>query len=132
VSQPPFVPAAGVCRFRSRTSTAALVRRLTGAGWSVRVVDLSTIDSKAALLDALASGLGFPAWVGRNWDALDDALRDLSWWRPGPNGRVLVLRGVERIAARLPADAQVLHDVLEHAAARWAATDLPLAVLLRR
>lgn len=36
-------------------------------------------SSKAALLDEIASALAFPDWFGRNWDALDDCLGDLSW-----------------------------------------------------
>src|SRR5262245_49080434 len=113
-------------------SSAELARRLGDAGWSVRVVDLSAVESKADLLGALARGLDFPGWVGRNWDALDDALRDLSWWPPGSRGRALVVRGAVRGADRSPADARVLRDVLEHAATRWAGTSTPLAVLLRR
>jgi hypothetical protein len=124
--------AAGVTRFRSRVSTARLARHLDAAGWSVRVADLSAVESKAGLLDALAVALGFPTWVGRNWDALDDAMRDLSWWPSGARGRVVVLTGAERHASRLPDDARILHDVLQHAATRWAATGTPLVVLLRR
>jgi hypothetical protein len=96
------------------------------------VVDLSAVDSKAGLLDVLASGLDFPGWVGRNWDALDDALRDLSWWPPGTRGRVLLIRGAERAAAHAPGAARVLGEVFEHAADRWATTGTPLVVLLRR
>jgi RNAse (barnase) inhibitor barstar len=40
--------------------------------------------SKAALLDEIASALAFPDWFGRNWDALDDCLGDLSWLPVGP------------------------------------------------
>ena len=122
----------GVTRYRSRISTVELARRLVGAGWSVRVADLAGVESKADLLDAVASALEFPAWVGRNWDALDDAMRDLSWWAPGASGRALVLRGAERNAARSPSEARVLRDVLEHAAPRWAGTATPLVVMLRR
>lgn len=38
-----------------------------------------TIDSKSALLEALATLLAFPAYFGFNWDALFDCLRDFSW-----------------------------------------------------
>lgn len=37
------------------------------------------IDTKNALLDALATELAFPTYFGHNWDALFDCLRDLGW-----------------------------------------------------
>jgi RNAse (barnase) inhibitor barstar len=43
----------------------------------VRVgADISTRDE---LLDQIAIGLRFPEYFGRNWDALDECLRDLHW-----------------------------------------------------
>ncbi|HUE71888.1 MAG TPA: barstar family protein [Pirellulaceae bacterium] len=41
------------------------------------------IRSKQKLLAILADRLRFPAWTGRNWDALEESLRDLSWLPPG-------------------------------------------------
>jgi hypothetical protein len=122
----------GVARFRSRRSTADLERSLARDGWSVRVVDLTAAVGKRDLLEALAAALGFPQWVGRNWDALDDAMRDLSWLPSGIRGRAIVMRGAGGFERRSPGDAKVLRDVLEHAAQRWAETGSPLAVLLRR
>ncbi len=40
-----------------------------------RVVSLAGPMSKADLLDAIAAGLDFPEWFGRNWDALEELLR---------------------------------------------------------
>ncbi|MEN9864539.1 MAG: hypothetical protein RL748_129 [Pseudomonadota bacterium] len=39
----------------------------------------STIESKAQLFDVLGEHLKFPNWWGKNWDALDELLNDLSW-----------------------------------------------------
>ena len=44
---------------------------------------------KEKLLGALAGKLRFPAYFGRNWDALDECLRDLSWL--GGRGRVVIV-----------------------------------------
>ena len=52
---------------------------------------LGPAASKAELLDGLARALEFPGWVGRNWDALADALGDLSWLPAGP--KVVVWAG---------------------------------------
>jgi hypothetical protein len=93
-------------------------------------VDLAEAADKAAILEAMGRGLVFPAWVGHNWDALDDALRDLSWWPAGTRGRLIVIRGASRGGS--PRDRETLHDVLATATARWAASGTPLVVLLRR
>lgn len=40
------------------------------------------LHDRAALFDALAQTLQLPDYFGRNWDALDECLRDLSWLKP--------------------------------------------------
>lgn len=37
------------------------------------------INSKADLLEVFRTSLNFPDYFGKNWDALNDMLRDLSW-----------------------------------------------------
>jgi hypothetical protein len=122
----------GVHRVRSRSATYSMVRTLGRAGWATAVVDLAGAADKSAVLEAFARGLAFPAWVGRNWDALDDALADLAWWPTGDRGRVIVIRGAGRAATSMPRDLETLRDVLATAATRWAVTETPLVVLLRR
>lgn len=62
------------------------------AGFSLFEIDLAEAHNKAAVMAALAEAIAAPEWFGNNWDALADALGDLSW-RPAP-GYVLVLRDV--------------------------------------
>lgn len=121
----------GVARLRSRSSTVDVAAHLARAGWSVRVVDVAGAQGKAGLLDAFASALSFPSWVAHNWDALDDALRDLSWWAAGPRGRALIVAGAGRLDDALVSEWRVLCDVLASATERWRATDTPLGVLVR-
>jgi hypothetical protein len=123
---------ANVHRLRSRSATSALLPGLRRAGWSTAVVDLVGATDKTAIVSAFARGLGFPPWVGHNWDALDDALRDLSWWPAGSRGRVVVVRGAGRARTGTAQDRALLRDVMETAAARWATSAAPLVVLLRR
>ena len=122
----------GVHRWDSRVATSAQVEELWQAGWAVRVVDLGSAGDKTAILESFARALAFPEWVGRNWDALDDALRDLSWWTAGERGRVILLRASSQVVTGGGRESATLHDVLETAATRWAATDTPLVVLVRR
>ncbi len=88
------------------------------------------VTGKAALLDALADTLAFPGWVGRNWDALADALGDLSWLPAGPVAVVWLAPHQLRDAD--PAAYEVALDVLREAAESSAGTAHPLTVLLVR
>jgi hypothetical protein len=77
-------------------------------------IDLGGAADKDALLARLAEALGFPAWFGGNWDALEDCLADLSW-RPG-EGHVLLL---ERHGELSLDDLGVLIDILSASAEYW-------------
>jgi hypothetical protein len=121
----------GVHRLRSRASTVEVTAHLVRVGWSVAVVDLSAAADKAGMLSAFAVGLRFPAWVGRNWDALEDAVRDLSWWPGGERGRAIVVVGAGRLDAGLDGEWATLCDVLGEATDHWRSSVTPLGVLVR-
>jgi hypothetical protein len=121
----------GVARLRTRSSTEEVAARLVRAGWAVRVVDVAEVRDKADVLDAFGRALAFPSWVGRNWDALDDALRDLSWWAPGERGRAIIVARAGRMDETLDREWATLCDVLATAAERWRETSTPLGVLVR-
>jgi RNAse (barnase) inhibitor barstar len=70
------------------------------AGWRVGVLDGATITDAAGLLYGCAVALDFPGWYGRNWDALADCLRDLSWLPAG--GYLLVWRAADRLRGADP------------------------------
>jgi len=59
-----------------RADLKGVVAEAQGAGRSVRLV-VGGMD-KQSVLTAFAEGLGLPGWFGRNYDALIDALRELS------------------------------------------------------
>jgi hypothetical protein len=99
-----------------------------GAGLDFAGIAGARVASKRALLSAAARALDFPPGLGRNWDALEDALRDLSW-RTG-RGTVIAWSPVEPLARADPESFQVALDVLGEAAAWWKGRDRPLLVLL--
>lgn len=99
------------------------------AGLALHRVEVSEAQNKPALLAALATELRFPAWVGDNWDALQDALCDLSWL-PGSRGIVLVLDGTEVLRGTTPAELDVLIDVLRSTAAFWESVNRPFLALV--
>ena len=81
-------------------------------------LDVVAVDAKEDLFDSLARALDFPDWFGRNWDALEDVLGDLSW-RKG-DGHVLIFRSYPS-----GEDLGILHDVLRSTAEYWAGRATP-------
>ena len=107
----------GVYRTRQSAEVEDAVR---GTRLDLAHADLGGADSKEALLERLALALGFPAWFGGNWDALEDCLSDLGW-RAG-DGHVFLFTGHEDLPAD---DLGVLLDVLASSAAYWAERGRP-------
>jgi hypothetical protein len=91
-------------------------------------VVLGPVVSKAELLDEFARALGFPGWVERNWDALADALGDLSWLPSGE--KVVVWAGADVLRARQPTAYRTALEVLRDGARRSTVSGRPLTVLL--
>ncbi len=94
-----------------------LERRAGARGLRTAHVAAGRARDKRALLHAVARGLVLPPHFGMNWDALEDALRDLSWL--GEGGLLVVLEGAGTLAAASPGDVATLVDVLRAAAAYW-------------
>ena len=70
------------------------------------------IDLGGDPVRAIAAALHFPEWFGGNWDALEDCLGDLSWWRKPPYRLVLT-------NFRKGDELGVLIDVLSSTAEFW-------------
>ncbi|AHE99114.1 barnase inhibitor [Thioalkalivibrio paradoxus ARh 1] len=71
---------------------------------------MAGVGDKAMLLQKLHQALGFGAWFGFNWDALEEALFDPED-RSGPE-RVLVVTGFQGFRERDPAAAEVFVEIL--------------------
>jgi RNAse (barnase) inhibitor barstar len=109
-----------------RRPTPAVVADAERRGAAVAVV--GPAQTKAGLLDEFARALRFPDWVGRNWDALADALGDLSWLPPGP--QVVVWAGADALRSAHPAAYRTALEVLRDAAKRSTGGGRPLTILL--
>ncbi len=106
------------------------LERLAGAASrALHRVDVSGTPAKAAILRAFAQELRFPDWFGDNWDALQDALCDLSWL-PDDRGIVLRVDGTDAVRATAPNELATLVEVLRSAARYWEAEERPFLVLL--
>jgi len=103
----------GVYRAARADDIADAVR---GSGIALADIDVS----KGDVLEAFARALAFPDWFGRNWDALEDCLGDLSWRKA--DGHVLLIAGFEAV----PRDELgVLREVLASSAEFWAGRGRP-------
>ncbi len=79
-------------------------------GFVVFEADIESSSGKGEVLAELARAIAAPDWFGHNWDALADALGDLSWHQA--SGYVLLLHGE-------PASDPVLEDILDATIAFW-------------
>ena len=91
--------------FDSKAQTDAGLRFLVPAG----------IESKAVLLDRLSAALNFPGYFGRNWDAFEECMRDLSWL---PGGDV-ILRHDDLPLSQDLASLSIYLSILKNAAEKW-------------
>lgn len=84
------------------------------AGADIRHLDARLYPNKEGLLAAIGQALDFPAYYGKNWDALEECLNDLSWLT-GP-----VIVQIEHADALEPSTMVTLKDIWAEAAATWA------------
>ena len=96
------------------------------AGFVLFDVDLSGIHSKSEFLAAIAKTIEAPEWFGKNWDALADALSDLSW-KNAP-GYVLLLVNSTANFNLLGNDHDVAKDILETTVDYWKTQGKPFWV----
>ncbi|MEU6757498.1 barstar family protein, partial [Streptomyces sp. NPDC046685] len=98
------------------------------AGWTTLRLDLDGVRGKAELMARCGDALRLPDWFGGNWDALADAVRDLSWLPvpvprgaegAGAAGRLVVVTSWRRFAEARPEDWEILVEILEEAVAFW-------------
>jgi hypothetical protein len=83
------------------------------AGFVLLDANISDAQGKGEVLAELARTIKAPEWFGHNWDALADALGDLSW-NEGP-GYVLLLQG----ATFGPDDYETLNNILKATVSFW-------------
>lgn len=89
------------------------------AEWTVRVLDLDGVTDKTAFMDRCAATLELPAWFGRNWDALADALGDPEQLpeAEAEGALVVVVRGWDGFRDRQPGQWEIALEVFGQASA---------------
>ncbi|WP_405441722.1 barstar family protein [Streptomyces avidinii] len=90
------------------------------AGRTTVRLDLDGVRGKAELMRRCGGALRLPEWVGGNWDALADALRDLSWL-PGGGGWLVAVTSWRGFAGARPGEWETFVEVLEEGVDFWRA-----------
>ncbi len=98
-------------------SVEALRKAAGDAGFVLFEANLDSVRGKQNLLNALAEAAHFPDWFGANWDALVDALCDLSWQEA--KGYVLLLRNVRATLGLSANDREIVQDIFADTAVYW-------------
>ena len=88
------------------------------AGFALFDADLKGVKGKQNLLNALAQSASFPPGFGANWDALADALCDLSWCGEAV-GYVLLLRNASDTLGLSANDREIAQDILADTVVYW-------------
>ena len=122
-------PPAGLREFRSRRASEEICRSIEAQGIRCLLLDLRGVSDKAGLLAAWAESIGAPGWVGRNWDAMDEAMRDLGWARA--ERYVLIVTGAGELASTDATAWQTALDILRMAVNEWQTRGIPMLVLVR-
>ena len=103
--------------FRLAIDSGAIVAAAKTAGLQVFKIDLAKARGKSGLFDAFSKTLKFPRHCGRNWDALNDCLTDLTWL--DGTSWVLILANCKPFVAKYQADFDVAVELLEDVAVSW-------------
>lgn len=88
--------------------------------------DVAAVQSKGEFLAVIAQAIHAPEWFGHNWDALADALGDLSW-QPAP-GYVLLLHNGGETLGLSAADHTIATEILTDTVNFWRSQGRPLWV----
>lgn len=77
-----------------RCDSSAITRAFAALGVMVFHVNGASVRTKDDLMDELSRAGRFPPYFGRNWDALAEVLRDLSWL-PGSKGYAVIIESAD-------------------------------------
>lgn len=114
--------------FVDESGRASIIEAAQRLELDLVVIDLQDCRDKEQALGRIAESLDFPHWFGNNWDALSDALGDLSW-RPAP-GYVLLVDHARDWQENDQVGFEVLLEIGNEVAAQWAEHGVPFWLLI--
>lgn len=95
-------------------------------GFALFDADLALVRNKGEFISAVAQAIHAPDWFGNNWDALADALGDLSW--QAATGYVLLLRNGGEVLGLPAADCGIATKILADTVSFWKSQGIPFWV----
>lgn len=116
--------------YRLNCPVEALISNCARAGLRCFEADLAQVQGKDAVLTTLAAAIHAPDGFGHNFDALADALGDLSWLDEVVPGYVLLLTHAGDTLGLLETDAAAVMEIFADSAAWWASQGKPFWVFL--
>jgi hypothetical protein len=114
--------------YHSQVDGSEIVAAAKTLGLHIFKLDLAKARGKSGLLDLFAKTLKFPRHFGKNWDALNDCLCDLSWL--DGKGWGLILLRADIFAEADEAAFHTALDVLDGVADYWREQKKPFWVLV--
>ncbi|XSG75038.1 barstar family protein [Herpetosiphon llansteffanensis] len=103
-----------------RVQSAHIARLLMGVQQlNLQLIELDgrEISSKPDLLHACAQALQFPAYVGQNWDALEEALNDLSWL--DAQGLIIIFYEADQLRRHDHGAWQIFCEIAQSCVEQW-------------
>lgn len=93
-------------------------------------LDLANVRGKGEFLAAIARAIQAPDWFGHNFDALADALCDLSWLEESDKGYVLLLRNGDETLGLTEAEHAIVMEVFSDMVNCWRLAGIPFWVFI--
>ncbi len=96
---------------RASGAAEGIEKRFPPPAYFTAFIDGEKARDKAGLMDQIGPAFRFPAYFGKNWDALLDCLRSLPLSNKPPKGYVLVVRNSSAFLSASPKDLEDFADV---------------------
>ena len=96
------------------------------AGFALLEADLAQVHGKGEFLASVAQAVKAPLWFGQNWDALADALGDLSWLNAP--GYVVLLHNSGETLGLASAEHEVVTGIFLDTVSFWKSQGKPFWV----
>lgn len=119
----------GIYRFESQAAVEYLQNKAKAAGWRLFYLDGSKVRDKESFLNKAARAMDFPDYFGKNWDAFEECVNDLSW--APASGYILLFQAPERLVKNSRATWETALEILATAVENWNEQGIPFFVLLR-
>lgn len=136
----------GIYRLDNTAHPGPILTTVTDFGWHTGYINGRLVSDKQTFLAAAGQAMAFPSYYGRNWDAFEEMVNDLSWLglRAAEQninaddhtdygiGCILLYNEANRFATAQPRAWQIALDILQSASVRWQQEGVAFYVLLHQ